>query len=87
MLSPRSTSQNCCWGRIRSTSNGSGISCGARACITVAGGIVTYAISGVDLALWDLIGNALGTPVYELLGGETICVETVGRHRRPGDHS
>ena len=35
------------------------------------GGIVTYAISGVDLALWDLIGNALGTPVYELLGGET----------------
>ncbi len=51
------------------------------------GGIVTYASSGVDVALWDLIGNALGTPVYELLGGETICVETVGRHRRPGDHS
>lgn len=34
-------------------------------------GPVINAISGVDLALWDLIGNALGMPVYKLLGGET----------------
>lgn len=34
-------------------------------------GAVTHAISGVDLALWDLMGNALGMPVYKLLGGET----------------
>ncbi|MEO7145056.1 MAG: enolase C-terminal domain-like protein [Bryobacteraceae bacterium] len=34
-------------------------------------GVVINAISGVDLALWDLIGNALGQPVYRLLGGET----------------
>ena len=34
-------------------------------------GIATNAISGVDLALWDLIGNALGMPVYKLLGGQT----------------
>lgn len=34
-------------------------------------GAVIHAISGVDLALWDLIGNALGMPVYRLLGGET----------------
>ena len=34
-------------------------------------GIVVHAISGVDLALWDIIGNALGLPVYKLLGGET----------------
>jgi L-rhamnonate dehydratase len=34
-------------------------------------GIATNAISGIDLALWDLIGNALGVPVYKLLGGET----------------
>jgi L-rhamnonate dehydratase len=34
-------------------------------------GLVIHAISAVDLALWDLIGNALGMPVYKLLGGET----------------
>ncbi len=34
-------------------------------------GRVIHAISGVDLALWDLAGNALGMPVYKLLGGET----------------
>lgn len=34
-------------------------------------GIGINAISGVDVALWDLIGNAVGLPVYKLLGGET----------------
>ena len=34
-------------------------------------GAVLHAISGVDLALWDLLGKALGLPVYKLLGGET----------------
>lgn len=32
-------------------------------------GVAIHAMSGIDLALWDLIGNALGTPVYKLLGG------------------
>jgi L-rhamnonate dehydratase len=34
-------------------------------------GIAMHAISGVDLAIWDLIGKALGMPVYKLIGGET----------------
>ncbi len=34
-------------------------------------GLVINAISGVDLAIWDLIGNALQMPVYKLLGGST----------------
>ncbi|MGV3649878.1 MAG: enolase C-terminal domain-like protein [Devosia sp.] len=32
-------------------------------------GLTSYAISAVDLALWDLKGKMLGVPVYELAGG------------------
>ncbi|MBM3214097.1 L-rhamnonate dehydratase [Candidatus Poribacteria bacterium] len=32
-------------------------------------GIASCAISGIDLALWDLAGKIVGKPVYELLGG------------------
>lgn len=34
-----------------------------------AGALIT-ALTGIELALWDLKGKALGVPVYELLGGK-----------------
>jgi len=34
------------------------------------GGIATFAISAIDIALHDLKGKALGVPVYQLLGGK-----------------
>ena len=33
------------------------------------GGPYLAAMSGIDIALWDLAGKALGVPVYRLLGG------------------
>ncbi len=33
------------------------------------GGSVTHAISGIDIALWDVLGQATGQPVGRLLGG------------------
>ena len=47
-----------------------------------AAGLASYAVSAIDLALWDLKGKLLGKPVYELLGGpardELVCYSTGG---------
>lgn len=45
-------------------------------------GLAIHAISGVDNALWDLLGKIQGQPVYRLLGGRTkerIPVYATGR--------
>ncbi|MGO4295418.1 galactonate dehydratase [Glutamicibacter sp. MCAF14] len=34
------------------------------------GGIMMSALAGIDQALWDIKGKALGVPAYELLGGK-----------------
>ncbi|MBV9578608.1 MAG: hypothetical protein JO057_08475, partial [Chloroflexi bacterium] len=37
-------------------------------------GVVSCALSGVDIALWDLRGKALGQPTWKLLGGYSAQV-------------
>jgi galactonate dehydratase len=46
------------------------------------GPILTSALSGIDMALWDIKGKALGVPVYELLGGPTRNRVRVYAHAR-----
>lgn len=48
------------WERIRTM----GIFSGAQ------GGQFTTALSGLEIALWDLTGKAVGLPIYQLLGGK-----------------
>lgn len=33
------------------------------------GGTITHAISGIDIALWDILGKVTGQPISRLLGG------------------
>ena len=46
------------------------------------GPVLTSALSGIDQALWDIKGKALGVPVYELLGGPTRNRVRVYAHSR-----
>src|ERR671933_266078 len=46
------------------------------------GPVLTSALSGIDMALWDIKGKALGVPVYELLGGPTRKKVRVYAHAR-----
>jgi galactonate dehydratase len=46
------------------------------------GPILTSALSGIDQALWDIKGKALGIPVYEFFGGPTRHRVRVYAHAR-----
>jgi gluconate/galactonate dehydratase len=48
------------WSKMRWAASGAGS----------MGGIIYNAISGIETALWDVVGKHYGAPVYQLLGGK-----------------
>jgi L-alanine-DL-glutamate epimerase-like enolase superfamily enzyme len=59
------------------------------------GPVLCSALSGIDQALWDILGKHLGVPVYQLLGGAVResdpavwmgeCGQDGGLHRECGE--
>ena len=49
------------------------------------GGFVTTLLSGIDIALWDIRGKAMGRPIYQLFGGPIWDRVLLYTHVAPGD--
>ena len=47
------------------------------------GKILAATLSAIDIALWDILGQSLGVPVYQLLGGACRQQRPLLRHARP----
>lgn len=48
-------------------------------------GASTHAISGIDIALWDIFGKSLGKPIHALLGGAVR--DSVDLYTHPGRYT
>jgi D-galactarolactone cycloisomerase len=52
-------------------------------------GLAMFAVSGIELALWDIAGKARGVPVYQLLGGlcrpQTRVYASLLRYETPAE--
>ncbi|MBM3959390.1 MAG: mandelate racemase/muconate lactonizing enzyme family protein [SAR202 cluster bacterium] len=48
-------------------------------------GASTHAISGIDIALWDILGKSLGKPIHALLGGAVR--DSVDLYTHPGRYT
>jgi len=53
-------------------------------------GVMMFALAGVDIALWDVMGKALGIPCYMMMGGKVrdkipLYASAMRMHRKPAD--